>query len=400
MPSTSKTWLTADEAAERLGVSKPTLYAYVSRGRVTRRMDDDGRRSLFDADEIARLNRRTARAPRPGSIDLRLDTRVTRLDESSVAYRGVPLRRLVGSSTFEATAELLWEVPSAPWTCTREVTAAVAGALSSAADAGERRPGATATVLVAGVAAAALLDDYRNDLRTDAVVGAARTMISALTTSLAGARRADATVAARIWRHLARRAPRDGELELIDAALVSLADHELATSTFAVRLAASCRADPYASVIAGLAAVAGSLHGSASASSVALLEDAHASGRPARALADRLAATGHVPGFGHKVYRDADPRCELLLQLLDAADVDRRRRATVRSLLEEAGERVPAPPNVDTALAAITFCCGLPPSGGELIFAVARIAGWIAHYLEELEAAPLRYRVRAVYRGA
>lgn len=397
---TSPTWLSADEAADRLGVSKATLYAYVSRGRVQRRLDDTGRRSLFDADEIARVTRRMVRSQRPGSIDLRLDSAITKLDESSLAYRGTPIRKLVGSSTFEAAAEHLWQAPAGAWECSPEAIDAAARVWAEQADPWVRSPGTTSGLLASAVLALGRLDDYRTDLRPEAVIGAARSMISALTMSLPGVRRADRSVATRLWRHLARRAPKPGELELIEAALVLLADHELATSTFAVRLAASTRADPYASVVAGLAVGSGPLHCSASAAAVALLDDAHRTARPARALAERLAEARGVAGFGHKVYKAVDPRCSLLLELLDRADVDRRRRSTVSALLAESADRVPSVPNVDLGLAAVSFCCGLPPSSGELIFGVARIAGWIAHALEELDERPLRFRVRAVYRGA
>jgi citrate synthase len=393
------TLLSAEEAAQRLGVSKATLYAYVSRGRLHRTIAGDGRRSLFDAAEIAQLRKRAARPVRPGSIDLRLDSAVTRLDESSLSYRGVPIKKLVGSKTFEETAELLWGAEHAPWRSERATTQRAAGCFADEPDPALRGPGTTASQLASGVLLASRDDDYRQDLRPESVIGSARRMITAVTTALPGVRQTDRSVANRIWRHLARRMPRDGEIGLVDAALVALADHELATSTFAVRLAASTRTDPYAAVAAGLSVVSGSLHGSASAHVVDLFEDAHQSGRPARAIADRLASGSWVPGFGHQVYRDADPRCVLLLDLLDRADVDRRRRSTVHAVLEEADGRVTALPNVDLALAAVSFCCALPASSGELIFSVARMAGWIAHYLEELDEAPLRYRVRAVYRG-
>jgi citrate synthase len=69
----------------------------------------------------------------------------------------------------------------------------------------------------------------------------------------------------------------------------------------------------------------------------------------------------------------------------------------VRSLIGVAEDHAIPPPNVDLALAAMAWATGLPPDTGWCLFAVARVAGWVAHYLEELEERPLRYRARAVY---
>ncbi len=393
-------WLTADEAALRLGISKPTLYAYVSRGRVTREVDADGRRSRFDAGEIAALASGRVRPSRPGRVELRIGTAVTRLDETNLSYRGEGIEAIVGSRTFEQVAELLWQRAVPTWKARGGARNAAAAGWASAGIGRETplRPGVMASVLAQSVLAIGATDDYRGDLRPDAVVGAAAQMIGALTESLPGVRTSDRTVAERIWRHCTKAAPRPGGVGLVEGALVALADHELATSTFAVRVAASTRTDPYAAVAAGMCVLAGPLHGSASSPAYALLQSAHGSGRPARALGECL-ALGPAPGFGHKVYRGVDPRFTALMSLLDRADVDGGRRSTVHALLAEAATRVPKAPNVDFALAAISFCCGLPPSSGELIFGVSRIVGWIAHYLEELDEPVLRYRARAIYRG-
>jgi citrate synthase len=68
-------------------------------------------------------------------------------------------------------------------------------------------------------------------------------------------------------------------------------------------------------------------------------------------------------------------------------------------VLASAGRRVPVAPNVDTALAAFGHVTGMPVDAGEAIFAIARSIGWIAHALEEYDAAPLRFRPRARYVG-
>ena len=181
----------------------------------------------------------------------------------------------------------------------------------------------------------------------------------------------------------------------VDTALVVLADHELATSTMAVRLAASTRADVYDAMLAGLSTLAGPLHGGASPNAYALLEAIERHG-VRRGLDDTLRWKGRLPGFGHSVYRDGDARFSALWQRFEEfARPDERRR--VEELLDLAAREDIPFPNVDLGLAALAWVTGMAPDAGQVIFMVARLVGWVAHYLEELDERPLRYRARAVY---
>jgi citrate synthase len=181
----------------------------------------------------------------------------------------------------------------------------------------------------------------------------------------------------------------------VDAALILMADHELATSTMAVRLAASTRADLYDALLAGLATLAGPFHGGASQQAYELLVAAERDGAP-RALNDMLRWNRHLPGFGHTIYQDRDPRFAPLLVLAEPL-LGEERLALLHEVLALAlAHSVPAP-NCDLALAALSWGTGMPPDAGRTIFTVARIAGWTAHYLEELAERPLRFRARAVY---
>ncbi len=421
-------WISADEAAHRLGVSKPTLYAYVSRGKIRRTLADDGRRSRFNAAEVAILGRGKPKPPHPGMTELRLASAVTRIDETALYYRGVPVGSLVGSKSFEQVAALLWQQEPSTWVAERGLVDQIVlfrTMLMQAPEPGRRSPstsrnsesshggighlpGQAASQMAQLVLQLGYLcsqrEPGRSENQTDlfaceVVANQTSKLLSVLSVSLPGVRKSDRTLAARLWRHLSQRVPREGELEMIEAALVCLADHELATATLAVRLAASTRADLYAAIASGLAVLTGPLHGSASAGCYRMLASAAATGRPARAIDEALADYGLIHGFGHKVYKGSDPRSVALLQLLHQADVDRGKRAVVDAVLAEVKTRIPQHDNIDFALGAITLCCDLPPSAGELLFCFARIAGWAAHYTEELAEPPLRFRVRAVYRG-
>jgi citrate synthase len=181
----------------------------------------------------------------------------------------------------------------------------------------------------------------------------------------------------------------------VNAVLVLLADHELAASTLAVRVAASTRADLYDAVLVGLGVLAGPLHGGASQLAYGLLRDAERLG-PERAADETLRWQQRLPGFGHAVYTECDPRYPVLESMFEALATPSQ-RAALRAIVSLAADRHIPAPNVDLGLAALTMASGMPDDAGRTLFAIARVAGWTAHYLEELEERPVRYRARAVY---
>jgi citrate synthase len=213
-------------------------------------------------------------------------------------------------------------------------------------------------------------------------------------------------VAERLWVALAEGdvRPRAGQVKALEAALNLLADHELAASTFAARVAASAWAGPYRVILAGLGPLGGALHGGAGAAVEAMLDEVADGADPGAALDPRLTSgaapgaalnarrsPGPPPGFGHRVYRDRDPRADHLLDRLGPDPL-------AAALLDAAAERDLPAPNVDFALAALVRSHGLRPGSAATIFTVARIAGIVAHALEEYEHR-LRFRPRASYVG-
>jgi citrate synthase len=187
-------------------------------------------------------------------------------------------------------------------------------------------------------------------------------------------------------------------VRVLDAAMILLADHELATSTLAARVAASTRADPYAVVLSGLGAVSGLLHGAAGHAPHQMFEEARALGSPELAVARALGTHGRVPGMGHPLYPEADPRAACLLDLLLPL-LAKRDRATITGVISAAATTTNARPNIDLATAALAFAMQMPAAATEAIFDIARTTGWIAHAIEEYGEAPLRFRARALYSG-
>ena len=405
--SDSRQLIDATQASERLGVKPATLYAYVSRGRIHRHRRAGSRVSWFDPVEIDALKR--GRAASPG-LELTVLSSITNIAEDRLWYRGMDATALAGTVPFEAVCSLLWtggldyEAFVAPGDTVDVVRRTVAH-LGSEARLIDR--------LGFAVAVAASTDPLRFDLSSEAVTDSGRRLIAVLVASLPPLRSAipelrragDAlgrdSVAAQLWTRLAPQRM-DGGVAILNAILILLADHELATSTLAARVAASTRANPYAAVSAALGVFDGPLHGTASAEVVALLNDAeHTDARTA--IADHLRRGHLLPGFGHRLYRTMDPRAEMMIDLL--APLARRaqggaeRLAIALAVRSAAAGKSRSFPNSDFGLGAFTFVTGMPADAGEAIFAIARVAGWVAHTLEEYDAAPLRFRSRAVYTG-
>ena len=397
-------FLTAAEAARRLGVKPATLYAYVSRGVLSRGKAADGRASLFNADEVERLARR-GRPRRPAGVaDITVESAITEITGDSLRFRGLDATRLAVSRTFEEVAELLWtgEFRSAqePWQA--RPAALAAGRSAQAALPAGTLPLERLQVIVPAMAAT---DPLRLQLDLAAVLAAGRSIIAGMVdclpsalTSGPGTSGPGEPVAERLWSRLCDRRASPGLLRAVSAALVLLADHELAASTLAARAAASVRADPYAVVGTGLGAMSGALHGGASLGAETLMAAASGPDDVPRVVAELLRRGEKVPGFGHSVYRGGDPRAIVLLDLVRRAAPKSGQLAVADAVLAEVRQKSLPEPNVDFAIATLARVAGMGRGAGEAVFAVARTAGWIAHALETY-AGPGPLRPRAVYIG-
>jgi citrate synthase len=400
--------LSAAEAAARLGVKPATLYAYVSRGLLGRERSPGRRTSTFDPEEVERLTRgRSGRRGRRPAGELAVESALTAIEGGALWYRGRSVTELAATRTFEEVAEWLWRGRFPGPTRWRAGPAGLAaGRRAQAALPEGALPLERLQVIAAALAAG---DDLRLELHPDAVTATGRALVAGLAgclPRLGPPPPPDAGIAAHLWSCLSPLDPEPALLAVLDAALVLLADHELAASTVAARVAASVRADPYAVAAAGLATLSGSLHGGASLAVEALLAEVGRPGltpRQARAwagrvLGERLRRGERLRGFGHPLYPDGDPRAAYLLARLRRAAGGSPRLAAVGSLLDATRRRGLPPPNVDLALAALGHVAQMTRGAGEAIFAVARVAGWLAHAIEQYDrAAPIR--LRAVYTG-
>ncbi|MFY1679172.1 MULTISPECIES: citrate synthase [unclassified Streptomyces] len=402
-PAPGERRLTTREAADLLGVKPATVYAYVSRGRLDSRRSPDGRGSTFDPAEVRALARRprsTTTTARPDD-QTRVRTEITLITEGRLYYRGIDAVELVSRHGYEEVAEWLWTGTTGAGTGFAATEASLLAARRSV-EALPEHAGPTDHLRVAAVATAAT-DPLRFDLSKEAVLASARVLIPTMVTALPAARhghRVDkGPLADRLWSRLAERTADDASLRALDAALGLLADHDLAASTRAVRVAASARAHVYAAVSAGLGVIEGPLHGAACGEAHRLLQEVLARGNAAPVIAQELRAGRRIPGLGHSLYAGEDPRARALFALLEDVPGAEPALAAAREITTGAARHAPLHANVDLALAALCTATGMPASAGETIFAVARTAGWVAHALEEYQEPPLPLRPSGLYVG-
>ena len=392
-------YLPAAETARRLGIKRATLYAYVSRGQLQAHRPSDARVSLFHPDEVERLQARPARTARPA---LSIPSAVTLIRPDGPYYRGIDAISLAATHNYEQVAELLWHGPAGGSHTWQAPEAAGAGIAAQQALPPDALP---VEKLQAAVALMATADPLRYDVTAAAVLRVAPGLITAMTACLStGARTAPSPpgqpsrpLAAALAAQLAARRPSAALTRAVNAAMILLADHELAASTVAVRIAAAARSPVYGCIAAGLGVLQGPWHGGTSLRAEDLLAPIRSPEHADAIIRAHLSRGDPLWGFGHPLYSNGDPRAAALLPLI-LGSAPARQRATINQVLAFTAENPVPPANIDFALAALAYCWSLTRGAGQAIFAVARTAGWIAHAIEEYER-KASYRIRATYTG-
>ena len=197
---------------------------------------------------------------------------------------------------------------------------------------------------------------------------------------------------ARAWGTGARGA------DVLRAAIILCADHELNVSAFTARCVASAGSNPYAVVIAGLAALEGTRHGGASIRAEAMLASIRRARRLGDALRERQRRGETLHGFGHPLYRDGDPRAAALLTLLRERYPRSPELAFALEAARAAASVLQEKPTIDFALAAVARVLRLPAGSPLTLFALGRTIGWIGHAIEQYTTDQI-IRPRAKYVG-
>jgi citrate synthase len=191
--------------------------------------------------------------------------------------------------------------------------------------------------------------------------------------------RADLGIAANLLYMLNGEEADDHAVRTMDVALILHAEHGFNASTFAARVTVATLADIYSAITSAIGTLKGPLHGGANERVMAMLEKIGSAENVDPWVRDALERKEKIMGFGHRVYRAVDPRAPILRQEMDRRD-----------------KKIYA--NVDFYSASVYHKLGVPTELFTNIFACARVAGWTAHVLEQLEDNRL-IRPKAKYVG-
>jgi citrate synthase len=396
--------LTAREAAALLGVTLPTLYAYTSRGLLrSEPVPGEPRSRRYPEEEVTRLrNKRELRRDPAKAVEQGLhwggpvlESAITQIDGGRLKYRGRDAVELAGRASVEEVAALLWtggeSQAEALFSLPRPHFPR--GLVSLLFRTREFVGPVERCQIVLPFAGAA--DVRAFDLRP-AAVAATGARILRLLAAVAVGRSPKATIAGTLQAAWAPERPESARA--LSAALIACADHELNVSAFTVRCVASSAATPYECVSAGLAALKGKRHGGGASRVEALLREVGTSGRAEETLAGRLRRGEELPGFGHPLYPEGDPRARVLLDLAAELAPASPTLALAREVGETACALTGDPPNLDFGLATLATTLALPEGGALALFALGRTMGWIAHAIEQY-ADPRLIRPRARYTG-
>ncbi|WP_321815583.1 MULTISPECIES: citrate synthase family protein [unclassified Paraburkholderia] len=387
-------YLTSTEAATRLGVSRQTLYAYVSRGLLRAESDPASRESRYLAAEVERLAAERARGRNPKEVARAaldwgapvLESGITLIEDGRLSYRGVDALDLAKHASLEDIAALLWQC---------DKNSAFASHAPQAPDIfntlldhyrGQRAEQALLPLFAVASEDAPTAIGQRNAASEKQGCGDLVRLLAACLLRTAPDTAPIHEQCARAW------GVGEAGAELIRMALVLCADHELNASSFTARCIASTDASLRSVVIGGLAGLSGGRHGATTARGEALWDEL-GDIDPETRLHARLARGDDLPGFGHPLYPDGDVRAACLLARV-LPD-----HPQWKTLMELGSTLIGAQPSLDLALVAVRRHLGLPLGAAFGLFALGRSVGWIAHALEQREN-PHLIRPRAVYTGS
>ena len=378
----TRTWIPRSEVLARLRVKPQTLYAYVSRGRITARPDPDNPRcSLYAAEDVARLLDRSLRASgrpagAPGGAhrsEAVMETSVAQVRDGRLWFRGREATDLAETATVEQACRVLWGGEEDPF---HELKPRIDVIF----------PGGPRARAFASLARRAEEDAATSGRSEQSLRREAAAVLNELVDAVAGG-------GPRLYLHqrLARTWKlTDAAAGLLRRALVLSADQGLDSPTFAARVTAETGAALAACVLSGWAALSGPRAGGRLAQVSAYVSEASRATDARTAARQRLAQGLGIPGFGDEQFPDGDPRAAALIEAVRPAD----------ALLDivRVGEGLTGQKaNLELALALLARHLDLPREAAFTVYAVGRTAGWLGHAIEQAQAgSPIRARLRYV----
>lgn len=309
-----------------------------------------------------------------------------------LVIRGHDLGELAGRQSFEQVLHLLWQGFFAALPDPAELTARLGAARAGVyARVEPLLPALAQRPVYDGMRAGlALLEDGTTLDDALRLVAAPAVLTPALLRLQAGGAPLPPDPALGHAADVVRMLGRDGGAGALDTYLVTVCDHGLNASTFAARVVASTQAGLMSSVLAGLGALKGPLHGGAPGPIIAMLDEIAAEGDARRWLEQAVGDGERLMGFGHRIYRTRDPRADALKAAVARLPKSAGRLAFAETVEREALAVLAAhkpgrvlQTNVEFYTALLLEAVGFPAEAFTAVFAMGRVAGWLAHAREQ-----------------
>ncbi len=216
--------------------------------------------------------------------------------------------------------------------------------------------------------------------------------------------RDDLSHAANLLYMLTGKEPSPLAERIMDVALIVHAEHTMNASTFSTIVVASSQADPYSSISAAVGSLSGALHGGANEDVLRMLDEIGSLDKAEAYLQNKLANKEKIAGLGHRIYKTKDPRATLLQKLYGelAKEVGEDPTYEIARYIEQFSKdtlgKKGVCPNVDFYSGIVYRKLGIETDLFTPIFAISRVAGWLAHWREQLNDGRI-YRPMQIYNG-
>ena len=391
MNSTKENFISLNKAKELLGVKRESLYSYVSRKKIATIVDPkNGKKRLYSYNDIIKLleNKKKAGAEKIAQESLMfgqpvLESNITLIEDSILYYRGRSIKNLVEKNTFEEVASLIWT-----------------GNLSLSDNLLniQTKPHKVTEITLPE------LQKYLIQLEKEELSSLLANDLQSLGWKILFSLVQDVTqnytknksIATKLAEYFCPTMPHAGEL--INSALIIIADHELNASSFTARVVASTGANLFQVIIGALATLSGYKHGGAILKVEQMMNELSENMAIDKNLLKRKSRGDDIVGFGHNLYQKGDFRAKILLQKIRYYYGDSKEFEIYNSILERCRSITKQEPTVDFALLTLASVLKANSDFGLFLFSYGRIAGWIGQAMEQYQENKL-IRPRAKYIG-
>jgi citrate synthase len=337
--------------------------------------------------------------------------------ETGLTYRGYAIEDLAANSTYEETAYLILhgELPTADQAAAfRQRLGAASNVPPEIIETLRHIPQSAPSmdVLRSAVSLLAHWEPEAADNSHDANVRKTERLLAQVPVIVAARQRLKSsqepvaadpklTLPANLLWMLRGQEPSKKQVQAMDVSLILYAEHEFNASTFSARCVVSTLSDLHSGITAAIGALKGPLHGGANEAALGVLEEVKTKDNAESWARNALAKKQKIMGFGHRVYKDGDPRAVYLKKLTAAVaqETNHQDMEQMADIIESVvwnEKRIP--PNVDWPCARLYHYFGLPKDLFTPLFVASRVVGWAAHIIEQLDNNRIM-RPRSIYKG-